>query len=132
MANDNLEKMTQEAKRATWQYRAIEATQAHTSKLGCIVLACLGHDRTSAGRLLLPRYGRACTIGADGLVRAEAWSVQGVHATEAVVAPIDEILNNFNRLADHLKFSDGERIALFEAFRRWVFRDERVKPEYTL
>ena len=41
----------------------------------------------------------------------------------------DELIKQFRDIADRLKFSDADRIKMFADLKRWVSRDDRIKPE---
>ena len=41
----------------------------------------------------------------------------------------DELIKQFRDIADRLKFSDEDRIAMFRDLKRWVSRDERISHE---
>jgi hypothetical protein len=104
----------------TWQWKAIQATQAHTSQLGCILLACLGR-----GLNKLPRFGRQATITSDGYVVSAFVTKAGEFHANAFVCSIGDLIRNFRGLADHLKLSDDERTEMFTAVRKWCAVDYR-------
>jgi hypothetical protein len=105
---------------SSWQWRAIEATQAHKSKLGCILLACIGR-----GQNKVPRFGRQAIITSDGYVTCPFLDRHGEGHAHSLVCTVDDLVRNFRGLADHLKLSDEERIEMFAAVRKWVSTDYR-------
>lgn len=111
----------QEAERASWQYRAIEATKGNQSKLGTLLLAILGHPAKNP-----PWFGSSATINAGGLVVASFTGKDRQLHYPFVVCEVSELTNNFAGLADHLKLNDEERIELFRRVREWVARDLRL------
>lgn len=102
-----------------WPYRAILASMPTTT--GAIVRAVLGKI-TKTG----PAYGDWCQIDADGNVWAPL-RVNGFWNELAPLGHITAVRDNFRRLADHCKFSDAAREALFEELRKWVRRDARAQ-----
>lgn len=41
----------------------------------------------------------------------------------------DDLIKEFRDIADRLKFSDGDREAMFAMIKKWVSRDDRLKVE---
>ena len=109
--------------RGRWQLKAIEATKAHQSRLGCILLACL-----KLGRNKVPRFGLEAIVTSDGYVQADFVDRHGQGHHAAFVGELQEIIDNFRGLADHLKMEDQDRRELFEAVRGWIVADYRQKP----
>lgn len=105
--------------RATWQFRAIQNTRAHTTRLGCIVLAILGKSRH------LPAFGPKAVITKDGLIVTSLTNKDGVRGGH-IIGPVRETVEEFWRLADNLKLADNEREELIAALRKWIVADERV------
>jgi hypothetical protein len=104
----------------SWQWKAIEATQAHTSQLGAILLAAL-----DMGRNKLPRFGRKAIITAEGAVVAPFITRASEFHAHAFVCSVADLIRNFRGLADHLKLSDTERTEMFTTVRRWCATDYR-------
>ena len=117
--------MSEHLSRDTWEYRAIEATRAHQSQLGCMLLAMLGRGRTK-----YPRFGRGATVTSDGYVMADFIGRDGRPHLGAFVCSFNEMVGNFRGLADHLKLSDADRTALFEKVRAWILVDYRPKHNH--
>ena len=107
---------------APWQHRAVEATGGNTTLLGCFVLAILGwqHGRKP------PRFGKVARIDKDGIVHSNMqdsdWNIHTKHC----LGPVQEIIDNFRGLADHLKLDDRERTEMFDELRKWFAFDERA------
>ena len=111
-----------EAERDTWQYKAVEATRGQQSRLGCILLAVIGKRLKNP-----PKFGPCAVILKEGQVVANYQSKDGTYHREQFVCDVADLIANFRGLADHLNFTDAERVALFDAVRKWIVRDERVK-----
>lgn len=108
------------AQRQTWEYRAIMATQGPRSQLGAIVLAVLGKQRMTA-----PAFGAHAIIMEDGAVLADFMDRNGVEHGARRICSVQELTDNFSRLADTLLLSDEDRIAMFAKVRAWIFKDYR-------
>lgn len=110
----------QEQERATWQYRAVQATRGNQSRLGCILLAVLGKNAKNP-----PWFGRSAIITSDGFVLANFCTAAGEVKHGALVCNAAELTANFRGLADHLKLGDKDREAMFVAVRQWIAEDYR-------
>ena len=110
----------QEMERASWQFRAIEATHGPKSKLGAILLAVLERQRRTR-----PQFVGKATITSDGFVMCSFTDKHGNHHLGAFVCEVDELVRNFSGLADHLKLDDIERLQMFAALRNWIATDYR-------
>lgn len=119
----------QERQRASWQYRAVEATQGNRSMMGCLVQAVIGHGASNP-----PTMGLTGFITAEGFLFTNFIDRHGrLHAAsdEAVFPPlcighIDGVIAEFRALADQLRLNDPDREAMFDALRKWVAVDERA------
>ena len=109
-----------DAQRASWRYRAVEATCGHLTPLGCILLAVLGQ-----GRDKLPCLGLTCTISKRGDVLSDLFTIQGRYYPQARVCSVEDLIGGFRGLSDALAFPDADREALFLELRRWVALDHR-------
>lgn len=114
----------QERERASWQYRAIAATRGNQSRLGCILLACLGRNAKHP-----PAFGANAIITSDGFVMAHFVGKDGRGHHGALVGEISDLVGNFRGLADHLKLSDIDRKEMFDKVRQWISLDYRIKKE---
>ncbi len=105
----------------TWQWRATRASMGTTT--GLIVLAMLAKQPKNG-----PAFGKTCEILLDGRVVAPVRRY-GVWGQPETIGTVQSVRDSLRGLADHCKFSDADREALFEELRRWVFRDYRAKSE---
>lgn len=115
----------QEAERASWQYRAIEATRGNTTRAGAILLAALGKNAKHP-----PGFGPSCVITPDGVVLSNFVDRHGVMHVGLAVCDVEDLISNFRRLAEHCKFNDEEHEALFSTLRKWVIIDYRADEHY--
>jgi len=117
-----IERLTleQEAQRADWRYRAISATKGNQTQLGAVLLAVLGKAPTG-----VPKFVGSATITSDGYITANFIDKSGTYHTGAFVCDVEDLQRNFSGLADHLNFSDADRIAMFTKVREWIFKDYR-------
>lgn len=111
-----------EQARASWQYRAIAATDGQRSKLGQIIIAILGRAPNHPPRICSGGY-----ISLDGTVYCAYQDQFG-----GIVSPFElcstlELRDNLMGLADHLALSDTDTRAMFEEARKWIKRDARVQ-----
>lgn len=106
--------------RATWQYRAVEATRGNQTRLGCILLAVLDKSRER------PKYGPMAYCTADGLVMSSFVDRHGVSHFHTVVSSMKDYIANFRGLADALKLNDKDRLAMFAKVKQWISVDARL------
>lgn len=117
----------QEAERLTWQYRAVQATRGNQTMLGTILLAAIGRNAKNP-----PWFEPGAEIDADGILMANFVGRDRIDNHQLVpVAKLDAVLTEFNHLADAIKATDDERIAMFEALRKWIAKDHRALKEKT-
>lgn len=122
----------QERERASWQYRAILATRGNQSMMGCMLQAIVGIAASNP-----PTMGLTALISEDGFLFTNFVDRHGrLHAAapEAAFPPlcigeIKAVVGEVRELADRLNFSDADREALFDAFRKWVAVDMRAIAE---
>lgn len=112
---------SQEAERQTWQYRAVAATRGNQTLLGTLLLAVMGKEPKGA-----PKWGHTAIIKLDGRVVADFQNRRGACYANVEVGTIPEIGSWFNRLADEIKATDEERMAMFGELRKWMAIDERA------
>lgn len=107
-----------------WKGKAIVATRGNQSRLGCMVICMLGYLPKNP-----PRMRGLIVITVDGrtLVDCELNNGAGYLATD--IGHIDEVRDNFRRLADHLKLEDKDRIAMFDELRKWIKVDMRASSD---
>lgn len=106
----------------TWQWRALRAS--HSSTIGAVVMAMLAREPKFG-----PALGPTCDIWPDGRIatrirRNGVWSPH----PEPIGSSIS-VRDEMRRLADHCKFSDAEREALFTELGKWVRKDFRVRSD---
>jgi hypothetical protein len=118
------QKTKAEKDRASWQYRAVEATRGPETKLGAILLAVLDKQRRT-----IPQFRGKATITSDGFVMCNFLAKDGGLRLGAFVCDVDDLVRNFRGLADHLKLSDAERKEMFQAVRNWIGTDYRSNKD---
>jgi hypothetical protein len=128
MANDILkvlpgaQTIEQWTARQRWDYRAVLATGARTTRMGAIVLAVLGKSRTTRC------FGQHAVISSKGRVITTYTDKDG-HTCYTDIGTPQELADSFSELADILKLSDEDRIAMFSKVRAWISADARVIQE---
>ncbi len=107
----------------SWPFKAVVATRGNQTMLGCIVLQLIARPPKNP-----PAVTSLATVDEDGLVWAFVTSrTQGRRLT--CLGQLPDILDEFRRLADHLKLDDGERVELFDELRKWVAIDMRAQRD---
>lgn len=113
-----------EAERQTWQYRAVQATRGNQTMLGTIVLAVIGRNAKHP-----PWFEPGAEIADDGILLAN-FVDRGLRDHGLVpVARLSQVVDEFRRLADHIKLTDDERKSMFDALRKWIAKDHRALKE---
>lgn len=111
--------------RTGWKYRAIQHTKANQTKVGALICAMLGY------KLNPPCLGtNGCIILQNGGIMVNGWKRHDDPKSEGevfIVGQTSWVRGEFNKIADELKFSDGERVELFTAFQKWILKDWRAK-----
>jgi len=115
----------------SWQWRAVRASIGTT--VGLIVMAMLAKR---------PRIGPAFGDGCDILIDLDCnhgdrcfckivspVRRNGVWGKAEVVGTVISVRDNLRMLADHLKLSDADRIAMFAEFHKWIHKDYRARSE---
>jgi len=148
---DSTKSQKREWRSNTWQWRALSATRLNQSQLGAVLIAVLGNDpilehcMLDVARLIYgpaatrkafdpPRFvsggapGWGANITSDGMIMSDFYDRQGNMHYGALVGSVEEMTDNFRGLADYLKLSDNERVALFTAVRQWIKTDARMQP----
>jgi hypothetical protein len=112
----------------TWQFRAIAATRGPQTQLGAILIAMIRpRDASKPG----PWFGASAIITSDGYIQSDFMDRHGQFHTGALVGSVRDLIGNLRGLADHLKFSDEERTAMFTEARRWISMDYRPEGART-
>lgn len=108
---------------AAWQYKAIVATRGNQTLLGAILLAIIGKQAKHP-----PQIVGTATVDAEGLCWTNLRKAHGAEVAQGTVCVgrIQDIRDDFRRLADFLKLDDHERRELFEELRKWVAVDLRA------
>lgn len=113
----------QERIRAGWKFRAVTATQANQTPLGCMVLRVTNHPVSKPPRFSLRNHSAA--ILPNGQVVADFQDRDGLGFRATLIGHVHDIRDQFRFLADHLKLSDAERLEMFAELRKWLSRDLR-------
>lgn len=105
-----------------WKHRAVRETGGNSTMMGCFVLAILGwqHGRKP------PRFGSRAVINKDGVVISNMQDKDGVKHLNHALGPVQDIIDSFRGLADHLKLDDAERVEMFSELKKWFAHDERA------
>lgn len=131
--------------RESWQgrvlARALRDDGSPIDPIGGVVLSVLAHNFDEAMPVLLrvmfpgftsvqlPFLCSAGKIAKTGQVCADMVTRDGqIMKMQAFFRNMRAMEREFRKLADRLKFTDQERVALFAAVRRWVVCDFRVDP----
>lgn len=119
-----------ERARETWQYKVVEATRGNQSMMGCILMAAMGKSPTNPPRFSVERGAvivageLAAKLGRkDGDILADFQAKPFEPFRATLVYNVQEFVHDFNWLADDLKLTDDERIAMFEMLRGWIAKD---------
>lgn len=107
----------------SWRYRAVKASDGNRSRLGCIVLAVIGESTKRAPKISLARGG---IITPQGVVMADMMLAGQTRFYATPLGHIQEVVDNFRRLADTIKATDREREEMLAALRMWIERDMRA------
>lgn len=110
------------AERRTWQYKAVLHTRGNTTQLGAFIVAMLG--RKSKPPCFSPA---GIVISNDGSVLAlYAKDILSGFGIARVYESVEDMNKAFRQLADELKLSEAETLAMFEELRKFVRKDERA------
>lgn len=122
MADERLTEL-QAAERSTWLYRAVLHTKGNQTLLGCLVLAVMNKNAKNPPWLL----PKGMVIAPDGTVWTGCITLEEGVKVERVLSlgNIKEVVGAWRRLADDIKASDAERIAMFDELRKHVMKDHR-------
>jgi hypothetical protein len=109
----------------SWKAKAIHRTHGNQTLTGCIIEAIIGLAPDNPPRFIYP----CAVIGIDGRLYCPFQHPSG--RLEALYSPgtVVEVRDDLRRLADELKLSDEERVAMFDEFKKWIERDDRAIKE---
>ncbi len=105
----------------SWRVRAVRASIGTTT--GMIVLAILARQPKNG-----PAFSNTCDILPDGKVVSNVRRY-GQWGQPEVIGTVETVRDNMRRLADHCKFSDADRLAMFDELRKWIRKDFRARSE---
>jgi hypothetical protein len=105
-----------------WKTRAVRETGGNKTMMGCFALAILGlqHGITP------PRFGSTAKIDAQGIVYSNMQTKDGKMYRNHCLGPVQDIIDSFRGLADHLKLNDVERQAMMDELKKWFIHDARA------
>lgn len=119
-----------ERQREHWTFKAIKATRGNQTHIGRILLAAMGKQPdnpprfaiTSGAIIINERMAHKLGLK-EGDVLADFQARPGEPYRAIRVCHTSELNDNFRGLADHLKLTDADRIAMFDVLRQWVWKD---------
>jgi len=120
--------------RDTWQAKVL-ATATH--ELGAVATAIIAHEWPVAMPFLLRVvFGKSdleppfligyATINKAGIVCCEMKRRDGMRCIAGIYRSEIAMRDDFRKLADRLKLSDADRVALFGVLKKWVTCDLRI------
>lgn len=104
-----------------WRSRALRATR-DDDLMRCFLLAVLGWQTG----LKPPRFGRVARISANGLLYSNMQDINYRIYPNHCLGMVETVIENFRRLADHLKLNDADRKEMFLELKKWIARDDRA------
>jgi len=122
-----------ETQESTWQFRVLSfllrgnvLPRDITEEATAILLAVLQNNRNH-----FPRYAYKAYIDKDGMMTADFATGPKETQREArrQVGHVEHVREMFRTIADFLKLSDDDRIAMFTALRNWVATDDRAQAD---
>jgi hypothetical protein len=123
--------------RSDWRARALLAAD---NAMYPVVLSMLSHNYDDQMLPLLrfvfpgftsisaPFLCTAARISREGRVYATVDYGRGRREINVLFETETDLQNAFRHLADQLKLSDADRIAMFAAVKRWIVCDYRIDP----
>ena len=125
--------------RDDWQCRLLVEAKGKNAAIVLAMLANLYYEALEVMlRVCFPTFERIepplftgfARILQDGRVVCDYMSSKYAVQVNALVYETEaELIKEFRDIADRLKFSDADRKAMFADLKRWVSRDDRIKPE---
>lgn len=116
---------------AGWPMRALRHLGANRTMLGTALIAMLSDGNARINKTG-PSFGPTAAIDTEGRLWSQYLAGPASEPSLVDLGPVPDMLGSLNRLADELGFLDGERIALFETFKRWVAYDGRAIADVKL
>lgn len=113
-----------EQAKLTWKWRAITITRGNQSRLGAVLLATLGKHTENP-----PWFGPSAVIDDNGNVFSNFVDRHNSDAAPAFIGTVEEVVSNFNGLADAINATDQEREEMFAGLRQWISKDARAMRE---
>lgn len=112
--------MTPHQEQASWPFKAVLALRGNQTIAGCIFLSVIGREPKNP-----PYIYTNATVDEDGNTWVGMAARSGARGL-ACIGHIQDIRDEFRRLADHLKLDDHERLELFDELKKWVAVDLRA------
>lgn len=124
--------------RCSWQGQLLANARG---KMGACVMSMLAHSFEA----VMPQLMEACFPGHEGVPLPFLRSCAKITQRGRIIANLldkdmvthigfelfgseAEMEGEFRKLADRLKFTDIDRVAMFDAVRRWIVADFRIDP----
>lgn len=112
------------ARNDDWRFRAVKALRGNQTQLGCVVIAVCQRSHLHGA----PKYASKAMITKDGVVCAGHMNAHGKTYPLAPIMTVQNLVDEWRRLADQIGASDAERKSMFDELRKWVVRDDRAEP----
>jgi hypothetical protein len=106
-----------ETEQVTWQDRLLAATKG--TQTGAIAKCVLGRNVDGGRR----QYMGQALITSDGFVLCSFVDSEGQEHMGAFVGSVEDVRSNLVGVARHLKLTDEEREAWYQACRAWIASD---------
>lgn len=110
-----------EAERQSWQYRAINQLRGNQTPLGALLLGVIGRNAKHP-----PWVESGLTIDVDGMCYLDFVNKRYEEIKNMPFIHVEDLKDGWNRLADTIRASDAERVAMFDELRKYVLRDLRL------
>jgi hypothetical protein len=123
-----------------WQVRLLRIARDH---MYAAVLSVLAHSEADMFDLYAkaacwpnpwpgavpPLFASCAKVLADGKIGVDIIDRQHQRYRNApMFRDLDELTGEFRRLADQLKLTDADRLAMFAAVQKWIVADHRLNP----
>lgn len=128
-----------EEMRHNWRGRLLAG--AH-GRLGAVAMSVVAHDLKDAiamktllqtvfpgyEGISMPFLVTCGKISRQGRVYAQVMVDFGITRTLVLFESEHDLESDFRKLADELRFSDDDRVAMFAALKNWIVADFRLDP----